>query len=42
MALQKIGYDGRLVFEISGGHNPRAALDRASHARDRLTKLAAW
>lgn len=42
MALQKIGYDGRLVFELNGGHNPRAALDRASHARDRLKKLVAW
>jgi len=41
MAFQKIGYDGRLVFEIHGGDNPRRALDRASQARDRLKTLLA-
>lgn len=39
MALQKIGYDGRLVLEVGGGAAPEEALARAARARDRLARM---
>ena len=39
MALQKIGYEGPLVFELAGTSTPRHVLERAGRARDRLERL---
>lgn len=39
MELQKIGYDGALVFEVAGGADPGDVLRRAAAARDRLDEL---
>jgi sugar phosphate isomerase/epimerase len=38
MATQKIGYDGRLMFEVAGGADPLDVLKRAAKARERLEK----
>jgi sugar phosphate isomerase/epimerase len=39
MALQKIGYEGPLVFELAGAAVPRQVLERAVQARARLERL---
>lgn len=39
MALQKIGYDGALVFELAASAEPRAALERAQRVRARFEQL---
>jgi sugar phosphate isomerase/epimerase len=39
MATQKIGYDGVLMFEVSGGGNPVNVLQKTAAARERLEKL---
>ena len=39
MATQKVGYDGVLMFEMSGAGSPADALKRAVMARERLEKL---
>ena len=38
MATQKIGYDGVLMFEVPGGTDPVATLDKCVKARQRLEK----
>jgi sugar phosphate isomerase/epimerase len=42
MALQKIGYEGVLMFELAAAAEPRAALERAQGARERLARLTAF
>ena len=42
MALQKIGYEGVLMFELAAAVEPRAALERAQSARERLARLTAF
>jgi sugar phosphate isomerase/epimerase len=42
MALQKIGYEGVLMFELAATAEPRAALERAQRARERLERLTAF
>jgi sugar phosphate isomerase/epimerase len=42
MALQKIGYEGVLMFELAAAAEPRAALERAQAARERLARLTAF
>lgn len=37
--LQKVGYDGTLVFEIAGSANPAALLARAVEARGRFEEI---
>jgi sugar phosphate isomerase/epimerase len=39
MALQKIGYDGALVFELAAASEPRAVLERAQKVRARFEEL---
>jgi sugar phosphate isomerase/epimerase len=39
MALQKIGYDGALVFELAASIEPRAVLERAQRVRARFEEL---
>ena len=39
MALEKIGYDGVLMYEVKGAESPRAVLERAVAARKRLEAL---
>jgi sugar phosphate isomerase/epimerase len=39
MALQKIGYEGPLVFELAASAAPRPVLERAGRARTRLERL---
>jgi len=39
MALEKIGYDGVLMYEVKAGDSPRAVLERAVAARKRLETL---
>ena len=39
MALQKIGYDGALVFELAASPDPRAVLERAGRVRARFEEL---
>jgi sugar phosphate isomerase/epimerase len=39
MALQKIGYDGALVFELGAAAEPRAVLERAQKVRARFEEL---
>lgn len=39
MSTQKIGYDGVLTFDVDGGPDPEAALQRAARTRDRLADL---
>jgi sugar phosphate isomerase/epimerase len=36
MATLKIGYDGLLMFEVAGGHDPEGVLESSSRARRRL------
>jgi sugar phosphate isomerase/epimerase len=38
MTTQKIGYDGVLMFEVSGGPDPVATLQKCVKARERLEK----
>ena len=38
MQTQKVGYDGVLMFEVAGGVDPIATLQRCAKARDRLEK----
>ena len=40
MALEKIGYDGALMFEVKGGPKPSDVLKRTVNARRRLESLA--
>lgn len=42
MALQKIGYEGVLMFELAAAAEPRVALERAQGVRERLERLAAF
>jgi sugar phosphate isomerase/epimerase len=42
MALQKIGFEGVLMFELAAAAEPRAALERAQGARERLARLTAF
>ena len=42
MALQKIGYEGVLMFELAAAANPRAALEGAQRARERLERMTAF
>ena len=39
MALQKIGYDGALVFELAASTEPRPVLERAQRVRARFETL---
>ena len=39
MALEKIGYDGVLMYEVKAAETPRAVLNRAVAARERLEAL---
>jgi sugar phosphate isomerase/epimerase len=39
MALQKIGYDGALVFELAASTEPRVVLERAQRVRARFEAL---
>jgi len=39
MAIQKIGYDGTLLFELADTSTPREVLDKAHRARDRFDKM---
>lgn len=41
MALQKIGYDGVLMFELAAAAEPRVALEGAQRVRERLEGLTA-
>jgi sugar phosphate isomerase/epimerase len=40
-AVQKVGYDGALTFELSPRGSPKEALARARQARTRMDKLMA-
>ena len=42
MALQKIGYEGVLMFELAATAEPRAALEGAQRVRERLERMAAF
>jgi sugar phosphate isomerase/epimerase len=42
IGLQKIGYEGVLVFELAASADTRAVLERASRARDRMRELMAY
>ena len=39
MALQKIGYDGALMFELAASTEPRTVLERAQRVRARFETL---
>jgi hypothetical protein len=39
MAFEKIGYDGVLMYEVRAAESPRAVLERAVAARQRLDGL---
>lgn len=39
MALEKIGYDGVLMYEVKAAESPRAVLERAVAARQRLEAM---
>ena len=41
LALQKVGYDGRLTFELAGAADAPAVLARARQVRQRLESLLA-
>lgn len=41
MALQKVGYAGRLIFELDAGGSADATLDRARRARRQLERILA-
>ena len=41
MAFEKIGYDGVLMYEVKAAESPRAVLERAVAARQRLEALMA-
>ena len=41
MALEKIGYDGVLMYEVKDVQGPQAVLTRAAAARRRLEVLMA-
>ncbi len=41
MAFEKIGYDGVLMYEVKAAENPRAVLERAVAARQKLEALMA-
>jgi sugar phosphate isomerase/epimerase len=38
METQKVGYEGALMFEVAGGSDPLAVLQRTAKARERLEK----
>lgn len=40
MTMRKVGYDGVLMLEVSGGGDWHGTLGRAAHARARLTQLS--
>lgn len=40
-ALQKVGYDGPLIFEVAGHGPPKETLARAQKARQRIERLLA-
>jgi sugar phosphate isomerase/epimerase len=42
IGLQKIGYEGVLVFELAASADTRAVLERAIRARDRMRELMAY
>jgi hypothetical protein len=39
MAMQKVGYDGALMFEVADTGDPQAVLRQAVDARERLEKM---
>jgi sugar phosphate isomerase/epimerase len=39
MSLQKVGYEGTLLFEVAGTDTPAAVLGRTRAARQRLEAL---
>ena len=39
MTLQKVGYDGALIFELAGSDEPRTVLERAAKARERMEQI---
>jgi sugar phosphate isomerase/epimerase len=41
VSMQKVGYEGRYVFELAGGPDPAGVLRRAAAARARLTDVLA-
>lgn len=41
MSLQKVGYDGALVFELSSTATPRESLERTASARQRFESILA-
>jgi sugar phosphate isomerase/epimerase len=42
MALQKVGYEGVLVYELAAAADPRTVLERAQRASERLQRLATF
>jgi sugar phosphate isomerase/epimerase len=42
MALQKIGYEGVLMFELAAAIEPRVTLERAQRAGERLQRMMAF
>ena len=42
MAVQKVGYDGPLVFELAGSSAPRQVLERAQRVRARFESMLTW
>lgn len=42
IGLQKIGYEGVLVFELAAAADTRAVLERVSRARDRMRELMTY
>jgi sugar phosphate isomerase/epimerase len=42
IAMQKIGYEGVLMFELAAAVETRAVLERASRARERLERLVTY
>ena len=41
MSLQKVGYDGALVFELASGPTPRESLEKTAIARQRFDSILA-
>jgi hypothetical protein len=39
MSIQKVGYDGALVFELAGSATPRESLEKTAVARQRFDAL---
>jgi hypothetical protein len=39
MAIQKVGYDGTLLFELADTSTPREVLEKARRARARFDQM---